>query len=155
MAKFNLSTFFLLKSITPSALVQDNLITFSYKSPVGVHDKNPLVFVLEKRLDRIFGLNLHYDMNDFQDIIEETTEKINNFLETEWYKKFPEKKKELKESKEEFSREMIDEKLIKEFERRIPKRDLETFFYSPKNDSILRTYLYKRMTKVSKLTFKV
>lgn len=37
------------------------LLSFSYRSPDRkIHDPDPLIYVLEKRSDRIYGLNLHY-----------------------------------------------------------------------------------------------
>jgi hypothetical protein len=155
MAKpFRVSEYFNLKDISPSSLQQDNLITFFYQSPNGVHDKNPLCIVVEKRLDRIFAFNLHYDMSMMQECLENADFKIKSFVEKEWYRKYPKKRQELKENRQKFATTLINEKDLMEIVRRIPKKDLEQFLIENTDMIAFRCYLYKRMNKVSKLTWR-
>ena len=106
--------YFEYKKITPSSLVQDNLIYFNYKSPNGVHDKTPLVYVLEKRLDRVFGLNVHYDAGELFELINTTELKINKTLENEFFKKYPAAKKELQEKRLKFSKDLLQDNMSDE-----------------------------------------
>ena len=154
MAKpFKLTDYFLLRNVTPSSLQQDNLINFSYKSPNGVHDKNPLVLVVEKRLDRIFGFNLHYDMKEMDEVLINTYNKINATLEKEYYRKYPEKRSELRKKKLKFDKTMLTPEDLKTFSRRVNRKDLEQFLVKNKDMAAFRCYLFKRMNKVSKLSW--
>lgn len=152
---FKETDYFNFKSISPSSLQQDNLISFSYHSPNGVHDKFPLVLVVEKQLDRIYGFNLHYDMQEMQELLENTNKKIVSFLEKEWYKKYPDKRIELAKQKKVFNKFLVEQKDLKDITRRIQPKDLEQYLVTKKNDIAFRCYLYKRMNKVSKLTWKI
>lgn len=154
MAKFKPENFFIFRSVSPSALVQNNLITFAYKSPAGVHDGNPLVFVTEKRMDRFYGINIHYDMSEMQDIVTNTDKKVMQFLEKEYYKKYPENKKKLNETRQKFNKGLITEDEYKEFSLKIPKNDLERFSISGYTMDNMRCYIYQRMNYVSKLVWK-
>lgn len=147
--------YFEYKKITPSSLVQDNLIYFNYKSPNGVHDKTPLVYVLEKRLDRVFGLNVHYDAGELFELINTTELKINKTLENEFFKKYPAAKKELQEKRLKFSKDLLQEADKKEFAKRISRKDMEQFLLRGKNSETLRTYLFTRMNNVSKLVWRI
>lgn len=156
MAKpFKLTEYFTLRDVTPTSLQQDNLVTFSYHSPNGVHDKAPLVIIVEKQLDRVYGFNLHYDMKEMDEVLINTYNKINQFLEREWYRKHPEKKKLLKEKKLVFDKQFIEPKELRDLTRKIPRRDIEQFLIRKKDMSAFRCYLYKRMNKVSKLSWLV
>jgi len=143
------------KKITPRSLQQDNLLSFNYNSPNGVHDFQPLVYVVEKQLDRMYGFNLHYDSREYQDLVSIVNMKINKSLEEQWIRKYPEKKQELRKSKKVFNKSFIDEKDLKSFKRRINKKDLEQFLLKRKNVDTLRCYLFVRMNNVQKLTWKV
>lgn len=155
MPKYKVQEFFTFKSCSPSSLQQDNLIQFSYHSPNGVHDKMPLVYVIEKRRDRIFGLNLHYDSNQLVSLVDDTNDRIDVFLEKEWYKKYPKKKQELKKQRAYFYRDLVEPKDLKEITKRVKKQDLEQFYLQPQNDDIFRCYLLKRMNSVQRCIYKV
>lgn len=156
MAKpFKLTNYFLLRNVTPSSLQQDNLITFSYKSPNGVHDKNPLVIVVEKRLDRLFGFNLHYDMKEMDEVLINAYNKVNMALEKEYYRKYPAKKAELRKKRIQFDKSMLEPDDFKTFSRRINRKDLEQYLIKNKDMAAFRCYLFKRMNKVSKLTWRI
>jgi len=153
--KLGIPDFFTAKDVTPSSLQQSNLISFSYKSPNGVHDKAPLVWVVERQFDRIYGINLHYDMIEFNDLLESTYNKINILLEKEFYKKYPDKKQLLQKKKIKFDKQLLEVKDLTDFKRRISNNDLEKFSIFGQNSDAFRCYLYSRMNRVSKLIWKV
>jgi hypothetical protein len=156
MAKpFKLTDYFLMRNVTPSSLQQDNLITFSYKSPNGVHDNAPLVLVVEKRLDRIFGFNLHYDMREMDEVLINTYNKVNTILEREYYRKYPEKRNELRKKRVKFDKTMLTPEDLKTFSRRVNRNDLEQYLVKQKDMTAFRCYLFKRMNRVSKLTWSI
>jgi hypothetical protein len=154
MAKFKESQYFIRKNVTPGSLLPDNLISFAYKSPAGVHDKSPLVIVLEARNDRIFGINLHYDMQEMDELLGNQINAFRKAMEIEWYKKYPKKKQELKKNGQGFDLPLVDKKDWAQLCRRIPRKVMEQFPYSSKDSRALRCYLYPRMTRVSKLVWK-
>ena len=158
MAGFKIEDFFNYKNITPGSLTSDNVIQFSYKSPAGVHDLKPLVFVLEKKSDRLYGINFHYDMTELQNAVTNTQAKVAKFLEEQYFKKYPENRQKLREQRVPFNKSLITEAELKEFMRRFPKKDMEQFPLTNANkypNHALRCYLYQRMTAVSMLTWKV
>lgn len=154
MAQFKLEDYFAYKNVTPSSLAENNLITFSYRSPNGVHDQSPLVIVTEKQADRIYGVNLHYTMNELQFIVEKIQNDVMQYLEKEYFKKYPENKQKLQETRQKFGKNLITEKEYKEWMRRYPKKLLEQFQMSTLEKPAMRCYLYQRMTSVSKLSWK-
>lgn len=155
MSQVKITDYFLLKNVSPTSLKPGMLISFNYKSPTGVNDKNPMVYVLEKRMDGIYGLNLHYNMELFSNLVINQQEEINNFLETEYFKKFPDKKTELEENEEEFNFSSLEQKDSAELKRKIPTQNLEIFDLEENESNLLRNYLYKRMTMVCKLVWKI
>lgn len=154
MAQFKLEDIFNYLNVSPSGVTKGNLVSFKYKSPNGVHDNAPLVYVLDKTFDKIYGLNLHYESYELQDLTESIDEKVNNFLENKFYSKHPEKRKELREQKILFDKTLIDPKDFIEFKRSFNKRDLEVF-PELQGQNNFRSYLYKRMNNVSKLVYKM
>ena len=154
MSKFKIEEYFNYKSVTPSSLQQDNVIQFSYKSPKGVHDETPLVLITEKLVDRCYGINIHYDMSELNEIVTNIENELLPFLEKEYYKKYPDNKKKLQEQRIKFNKSLITEQEYHEMMNRFPKRDLEVFRIQNYNLENMRCYLYKRMTSVSKLIWK-
>ena len=154
MAKFQESKYFIRKNVTPGSLLPDNLISFSYKSPKGVHDKSPLVLVLEARVDRIFGINLHYDMQEMDELLGNQINSFRAAMEIEWYRKYPNKKNELKKNNELFDFPLIDKKDFQNLMRRVPRKIMEQFPVVNTDVRALRCYLYTRMNRVSKLCWK-
>jgi hypothetical protein len=155
MAGIKIANLFEYRNVSPSSLMPGNLIYFKYKSPNGVHDRAPLVYVLSKEFDRIYGINVHYDMDELQDIVDVVETKVNTFFEQQWYSKHPEKKQELYKQRLEFNPGMIDKKEFLEMKRRVNKIDLERFPITVNNSEALRCYLYQRMNNVSKLVWKL
>lgn len=155
MANQKIEDLFIYRSLSPSSLSLSNIIQFSYKSPDGVHDKKPLVFVTEKLSDRFYGINLNYDVGEIQEAIQNLTVQIEPHLEKEYFKKYPDNKKKLQESKQTFNKSLITEQEYKEFMQRFPKKNLEVFQIQALNMNAMRQYLYSRMNSVSKLVWKV
>lgn len=57
----NIKQYFDYRAVGPSQLKPGMLVSFRYQSPdYHIHDMNPLVYILERKVDRIYGLNLHY-----------------------------------------------------------------------------------------------
>lgn len=57
----NIHNYFDLRSVGPRQIKPGMLLSFSYRSEDrAIHDRAPLVYVMENRGDRIYGLNLHY-----------------------------------------------------------------------------------------------
>lgn len=152
MPQLKLAEIFDYKNVTPSGLQKGNLIYFKYNSPNGVHDKSPLVYVLDKTFDKIYGVNIHYSMGELQDLVETIDFKVNNSLQRLWLTKHPEKKKDLKNV--EFDKSMMEQKDYIEMVRRVDKKILEVFDLPMIPDDAFRSYLYKRMNNVSKLVYK-
>lgn len=155
MPQAKLSEIFEYRNVSPSSLQKGNLIYFKYQSPQGVHDKTPLVYVLDKTFDKIYGINLHYDQGELQNIIDEIEEKVNLFLEKQWFSKNPKKKQELHAQRMEFNKSLLEEKEYIEFKRRFNKKELEVFSEPSQKSDAFRSYLYKRMNGVSKLVWKL
>jgi len=154
MPNYNVRDFFTTQRVTPSSLQQSNLIQFSYHSPDGVHDNMPLVYVVEKRRDRFYGFNLHYDSNQLVELIDNKNFQVDTLLENAWAK-VPKNKKRLIESGEEFNRGFIEKKDFKLITSKIQKKVLEQFLIENLNVDTLRIYLFKRMNAVSKMIYKV
>lgn len=155
MAELQIKKLFEYRNVVPSGLQKGNLIYFRYQSPNGVHDKSPLVYVLDKSFDRFFGINVHYVGKELQQIVDNIEGKTNSFFENKWYSKHPEKRQELREKRETFSPSMIDQKEFNDLSKGFNKRDLEVFTLQHIDQSAFRCYLYKRMNNVSKLVWKL
>lgn len=154
MANFKLEDHFRYSSVTPSSLQQGQLVNFSYTSPDGITDKKPLVYIHEKRIDRFYGLNLHYDMTHFTEILTKQNLMINEFLEKE-FKKNPEfREKLLKEHKNIFDRSMVTPEDYKKWMNFYPTKNFELFVIENYSMQYMRQYRYDRMTNVTKLVFK-
>lgn len=154
MAKFRVEDYFNHTSVSPAALIQGQIIQFNYKSPDGVTDKKPLVYVFEKRIDRFFGINLHYDMSYFTEIIENKNAEINNYLKEIFVRDKENKEKLYKEHNGVFTKELITEDQYREFMINFQRRKLEEFIIANPDMKIMRNYLYSRMNNVTKLVYK-
>jgi hypothetical protein len=155
MAQIEIKKLFEYRNVTPSGLTQGNLIYFKYKSPNGVHDNAPLVYVVERRIDRLYGFNIHYEMNELQELVDNVKDKVDTFLENKWLSKHPDKRQELREDRAEFDQSMVDQKELIQFKRSFNKKDLEIYQLHNLSTDNLRCYLYKRMNNVSKLVWKL
>jgi len=158
----NVKSFFNFSSTSPSGLKKGMLIKFNYFSPDRkVNDKTPLVFIMEKYNDRVVGLNLHYQFDVLSELIEikneQLTEFVNNSREYKAHLKELENKSkvDLSEGDLPSSEELEAESNFDVKKVRVPTQMLEDFTADVGASSdIFRVYLYRRMTGVSKLSFK-
>ena len=58
--KNNLNKFMNSQKIAFSGIKPGMILSFNYSSPDGIHDPNPMIYVLSVEFDRVWGLNLHY-----------------------------------------------------------------------------------------------
>lgn len=174
---YNLNQFFDLKSVSMAGIKPGMLVQFRYSSPEGVHDVKPLVFVLEKKSDRIWGLNFHYQFGLIEPLIKMKDAEVQKFLEnsSEWKKYQKELTQvkpeevakdglpdvnEIEQDMKDKSKKVVKEEPVQPFDVkkiRFPQLMLENFA----NDkikppvSILRNYLFMRMNSLQKLSYKV
>lgn len=147
--------FFTFSSVSPASLKASSLISFTYRSPNGVHDKHPLVYVSSKERDRFYGFNVHYDGEQLTEILQNVTNKIDEGLAEEYFSKYPDKQNEFKKKRKLFTRDVLNKQDLKEFTRRIYKPDFESYELDNTNIETLRCYIFKRMNQVKKLIYKV
>ena len=154
MAKFRPEDYFVYKNVNPGSMQENNIVTFSYKSPNGIHDNSPMVIVTDKQSDRFYGINLHYDPRPLDEAMKNIENKILPFLEKEYFNKYPENKQKLNEQKIKFHKGLITEQEYHQMMLKFPKKDLEVFKFSTINKEAMRCYIYHRMTAVSRLVWK-
>ncbi len=68
---YNLKSFFDFKPVNANQIIPGMILQFKYRSPEGVHDVSPLIYVLEAEQDRIWGLNLHYKFALLGEVIQD------------------------------------------------------------------------------------
>lgn len=154
---YNLPYFFNFKSVSSNQIFPGSLIQFNYRSPDGVHDKKPLVYVLETESDRLWGINLHYKFfllsNIIQDKIKliEKTQNTPNRSNTS----VEPTSKELEGSNLPSLPEIKKELQAKSAPIKISPQLLEQYQLTTIPPDILRNYLYTRMSNIQKLIFKI
>jgi hypothetical protein len=153
---YNLSSFFNFKPISPGQIYPGNLIQFNYRSPEGVHDKKPLVYVLEVEGDRIWGINLHYKFFLLSNLIQDKIKLVEGVKQATNTSPEPTPGQlnkphipNLSEIKKE-----LDSKSIPN-NNKISPQLLEQHQLSTIPSDILRNYLYTRISGLQKLIFKV
>lgn len=163
----NTNQFFDARTASPSAVKIGNLIQFNYKSPDGVHDGKPIVFVMENKGDRIVGLNLHYQMPVLAQLVLMKEEQLREFMEnSQEYKNYMKTQggdstptEELQESPGLPNPVDIKAKQVAFDTKKVryPQVLLEDFTNNEVNASkeIFRVYLFKRMSSLTKLLIKV
>jgi len=123
------------------------LLSFNYYGDT-INDYFPFIYVVEKRLDRIYGLNLRYSPYDLQKIITLKDKELKKELENQLSL--------LKKQNENIN---IDEsKALQLIKTKIPSDYLLYFIHdvSPKIQSkILRNYIPSKMKAITKFIFKV
>jgi hypothetical protein len=160
----NTGQFFNTRVVSSSSVKKGSLIQFNYSSPEGIHDKKPLVFVMENKGDRIIGLNLHYQLGVLGQLVQMKDEQLKEFMEnTSEYKKY------MKDSEDTTTEDLqegpdlpnpvdVKAKQTTFDERRVryPQVLLEDFTNEQVNASeeIFRVYLFKRMSGLTKLVIK-
>ena len=162
----NTSSFFDARFTSTGSIKTGNLIQFNYSSPDGVHDKKPIVFVMENKGDRIIGLNMHYQMSVLAQLVQMKDEQLQEFIEnSQEYKNYMKIQggdttpvEELQESPNlpnpidiKAKQVAFDTKKI-----RYPQILLEDFTNDQVDASkeIFRVYLFKRMSGLTKLVIK-
>lgn len=163
---YNLPMFFNIRSTSTSQVFPGNLIQFNYSSPTGVHDKKPLVYVLNTEGDRVWGINLHYRFNLIEGIVDSKKK-----LVTESYNKIKEINIDTKPTQKQLSNPIVpslaelkdnykqqeqrQQQLVSSIKPNIPIKLLEEYTLSQTPENILRNYLYTRISGLQKLIFKV
>ena len=165
---YNLKNFFNYKNVSTGQTIPGMLLQFSYRSPNGVHDVKPLIFVLEAESDRVWGINLHYKLDLLGQIVDLKKAEIS--------KGYPEtpviapkvdgsdpakvQPKQINQknipSLPEF-KEALKDKIPKPIgtTKQVPIQLLEKFILDNPPKELLRNYLYTRISGLQKLTFKV
>ncbi len=67
------------KKLVYSTLKEGQLVTFNHKT-FQANDKNPLIYVLEVRSNRVYGLNLRYESKLFYSIMKKKDEEIKKMI---------------------------------------------------------------------------
>lgn len=160
----NLPQFFNFLTANPGSIKKGMLVQFNYSSPENpIHDRKPLVFVMENYGDRIIGLNLHYQFNAISGLLMIKDNQLKEFLQkSNEYKKYLDELK--KNSKVDLSKGNLEnpvdiKKETPQFDYKkvkFPQLLLEDFTSDIKvSDEIFRNYLFKRMNTLRKLSFKI
>mgnify|MGYP001189024437 FL=1 len=166
---YNLKYFFNFKPIPVSQILPGMLIQFNYRSPEGVHDVKPLIYVLEVEQDRVWGINIHYNFKLLEGIVANKINVLSKIKPTEKQETDKEtlvkdpsprqeqlnKKNILSQGENEAILNKDDKKTItKEVKPVYPTQLLETYTLQTIPSNILRNYLYPRTSSINKLTFK-
>ena len=166
---YNLKYFFNFKPIPTSQILPGMLVQFNYRSPEGVHDVKPLIYVLEVEQDRVWGINIHYNFKLLEGIVADKINVLSKVKPTEKQETGKEtvktdptprqeqlnKKNILSQDENEAILNKDDKKTItKEVKPTYPIQLLETYTLQTIPSNILRNYLYTRTSGVNKLTFK-
>ena len=164
---YNLKNFFDFKTVPVNQIIPGMIVSFGYRSPDGVHDGTPLIYVLEVEGDRVWGINLHYKFALLGETIQIKRAEVN--------KATPQKQEVAPEKPTEDNARVRPEQLnnknipsLPEFKKTLgadkpaapgkisyPKQLFEHYTLTKQPKALLRNYLYPRMSNVQKLTFKV
>ena len=165
---YNLKNFFNFKTVSTNQIIPGMIISFGYRSPEGVHDSTPLIYVLEVEGDRIWGINLHYKFALLGEVIQYKRAEVQKVTPTK-------QEAPVEKPIEDNSRprpEQLNQKNIPslpEFKKVLgtdkptqptfskpsyPIQLLEHYTLTQQPKELLRNYLYPRMTSVQKLVFK-
>ncbi len=136
-----------LNPLTYGKIKENMLISFHYQSHI-VHDKKPVIFVLEVRGNRIYGINLRYKPWLFDQILRDKKKEINNLLDKkirDYYSK--------QENKIVLEIEKEDLKLM--LEKEIPSfyKEYYNFKLAKMHSDILRNYLKERVVNINQIVF--
>ena len=160
----NVSQFFNISSVNPSGIKKGMIVEFNYNSPDHkIHDRKPLVFVMENYSERIIGLNLHYQFGIVSKLLQLKDQQLKEFMyNSREYKKYLDELK--KESKVDLAEGNLPDPIElesqgKQFDYkkvRFPQQLLEDFTSDiTASETIFRNYLFKRMSGLKKLYFKL
>jgi hypothetical protein len=164
---YNLKSFFNYKPISSGQIIPGMLLSFNYNSPGGVHDRSPLIYVLEAEQDRVWGLNLHYQFILLGESVQTKRAEISSIT--------PEKNQPIQQTNNldpKVRPEQLNGKNIQslpEFKQTLGVNNqpltqqkptytpqlLEHYTLAQQPKEILRNYLYTRVSGLQKLVFKV
>ncbi len=166
---YNLKSFFNFKAIGSNQILPGTIIQFSYRSPEGIHDKSPLIYVLEAEQDRVWGINLHYKLSLLSSAIEikkqevlkanppqEQTIQTQQSVPAGDARVRPEQlnRKDIPSLPEFKSTLGVDKQILPPKKIVIPQQLLENYTLTTQPKEYLRNYLYPRMGSIQKLVFK-
>lgn len=164
---YNLKSFFNFKSINVGQILPGTIIQFSYRSPEGIHDKSPLIYVLEVEQDRVWGINLHYKLNLLAQMVELKKAEVLKINPQEVAQEQPNTNLDSKVKPEQLNQKHIQslpefketlgiDKQTTEPKKKviIPQQLLEKYTLTIQPKELLRNYLYPRMGSVQKLVFR-
>lgn len=167
---YNLKSFFDFKASGANQLKPGMIVQFRYRSPEGVHDVSPLIYVLEAEQDRVWGINVHYKLALLGEAVQIKKAEIQKTHPTQ------QKQEEVPIEPSEVSAKPRPEQLnqkhipsLPEFkdtlkvgerpkgpEKKVvyPTQLLEHYTLTQQPKELLRNYLYSRMSSIQKLVFK-
>lgn len=138
---------FIFKKISYKDIEEGMLISFNYYGDT-VNDYYPFVYIVEKKLDRVYGLNLRYIPTEINKIINNKNIELNKQFKNQIsILKKENKGTDIDENKAlSLLKKQTPISLLKYFEHGITQRNQE---------KILRNYLPKKMKAINMFIFKV
>lgn len=135
------------KPLVYGGLKENMLVTFDYQSHF-VHDKKPLIFVVEVRGNRVYGINLRYKPWLFDAIIRDKKKEISNLVD----KKIREQKGKQEQG---IVEEISNDDLRSLFEKDIPAfyKEYYKFRLAKHHSDILRNYLKERVINIRQIIY--
>lgn len=139
--------FFDMKNCSFKEIEEGMLLSFNYYGDT-IHDYYPFIYVLEKRMDRIYGLNLRYSPSDLQKIIAMKDKELKKEIQNQ-----------LVMLKKQNRDKVIDEtKALAMLKKQVPSDYLMYFGHNINEKTqtkILRNYIPSKMKSIRKFLFKV
>lgn len=128
---------------------------FEYSAD-NIHDRRPLIWVLEIKGDRIWGLNLHYNFSILGDIINFKKNEVKNKVPKVDNSKKEEENKGEENTPPSTTLPNIVDAQIKSVNTPTVIKNLDDFSNYPigKNSEILRNYLHRNIRNSYKLYLK-
>jgi hypothetical protein len=170
---YNLKYFFNYRTVPTRGIQPGMIVEFNYRSPNGVHDVKPLIYVLEVEGDRVWGMNLHYNLALLGEIVKLKQGEVASFVNKQQEKQKAEvvvKPQDYKPDPKQLNQKNIpslpeNKEILKERQKKQPlevkpnsirydQKLLESYTLTKRPENILRNYLYARMSTVNKLIFK-
>ena len=160
---YNLKNFFNYKPINAGQIVPGMLLAFNYRSPEGIHDRAPLIYVLEAEQDRIWGLNLHYKFALLGETVQIKKSEISEITPTTQQPTQLDPKVRPEQLNQKNIPSLPDFKeTLGVTKQPLPNKKpiytpqlLEHYTLTQQPKEILRNYLYTRISGLQKLVFRV
>lgn len=115
---------------------EGNIISFNYHSP-NVNDNSPVVYVMERKGNSIYALNIRYKPDLYSKLIDEKLKELEKNINKAMKKQGGEREKAI---------ESLEQKDMEVFELPVSKSQTK---------DILRRYMKNRMTNLKRLKPKV